>query len=191
MSAQHEDWIPVPGQSDENPAGIYKALGDALRELHHASGQAMLQAAEVVKVIDPTYNRWHELYGEAGEPPNPPPELRLAYEQFKRLHKIRKATNREQTELDGRLYGQAITPPELLNQRPVSVRIRRIDTDITGKPGPWWEATWQYDNGSGSGILSKDQGDVLACVTDEPAPDMQIQDPETGEWSPWTPEADS
>lgn len=59
-----------------------------------------------------------------------------------------------------------------------------------GDPGPWWEARWRYDNGTGSTRQAKDRADVLATAAGEPAPDMQIQDPESGEWSPWTPEAD-
>ena len=181
----------VPGQSDENPAGIYGELEDSIRELDAASGKATWTAVKFMEQVDPTYNRWHELYGAVGEPPDPPREVHLAYEQVKRLVKIRRAINREVVELDERLYGKAITPPEIRNKRPVSIRIRRIDTNLNGDPDPWWEARWEYDNGTGGSIQAKDKAGVLAAVAGKPAPDMQIQDPESGEWSPWTPEAGS
>ncbi|MGW5360646.1 hypothetical protein [Actinopolymorpha pittospori] len=181
----------VRGQSDENPAGIYGELEDSIRELHAVSNRALLQALKMMKVVDPTYARRHEQHGEVGEPLSPPREARLAYEQMTRLHDIRQAINREVVELDKRLYGETITPPGILDKRPVSLRIRRIATNLMGDPGPWWEARWEYDNGTGSRRQTKDKADVLAAAAGEPAPDMQIQDPETGEWSPWTPEAGS
>lgn len=96
----------VPGRSDENPAGIYRDLEDAIRELHAVSNRALLQALKMMKMIDPTYARRHELHGEVGEPPSPPREARLAYEQMTRLHDIRQAINSEVVELDKRLYGR-------------------------------------------------------------------------------------
>jgi hypothetical protein len=85
----------VPGQSDENPAGIYRELEDAIRELDDASDKATWIAVKFMGQVDPTYSRWHELYGDVGEPPNPTRELRLAYDQLKRLLELSRAVNRE------------------------------------------------------------------------------------------------
>ncbi|NYH85384.1 hypothetical protein SAMN05421678_1186 [Actinopolymorpha cephalotaxi] len=61
-----------------------------------------------------------------------------------------------------------------------TVRIRRSE------PGQGWEARWERGD-IGSSFRSREKDAVLKWASSRPADNWLIQDPDTGEWSPWTP----
>ncbi|GAA5033010.1 hypothetical protein [Actinopolymorpha pittospori] len=69
------------------------------------------------------------------------------------------------------------------------VRIWRQAGSELGDPGVWWVARWRCGR-EGSSRQAQDRELVLAWARDQEADTKLIQDPDTGEWSPWTPETD-
>lgn len=77
--------------------------------------------------------------------------------------------------------------PEATGRTAVIVRVSRIDTDLSGAPGRWWQAEWEFDDGSSSVAQGEDLAYIVRCVAQIPAPEMLFRHPETGEWTPCSP----
>jgi hypothetical protein len=68
------------------------------------------------------------------------------------------------------------------------VRIRLVDASPRGKPRPrWWEATYEDSDSSGGSTQGPEKDHVLHWAAQQPALEWLMQDPATGEWSPWEP----
>jgi hypothetical protein len=77
--------------------------------------------------------------------------------------------------------------PEATGRTALIVRISRIDTDLRGAPGRYWQAEWEFDDGSSSVAQGEDLAYIVRCVAQIPALEMLFQHPETGKWSPCSP----